>query len=212
MSGLDPAFRACAGELGLWSAARLFVNAAWDAGGDDAVVALDEELGDGFPVLEHVAGRVRATRASLSPPRLDALIGACDGLRHVVMIGVEADILSALVARLPHDVDIVALFDATFPVDRMRVTASWAPRVRLLDLGSFQQAAGARSALVTTVYGADDFHAVVTPAWVRAHSQDVRLQFRRLIGVNIVGTRMAAYPRWLSETPRADFTTLLEAP
>lgn len=210
MSGLAPAFHQSAGELGLWSAARLFVNAAFAAGGLDAVKAVDDALGDDHPVLEHVAQRAIQTRMPVPPPLLDELVARCAGLRRLVMVGIEAEVLGGVIERLPADVDIVVIPDAMFPADRDRLVASWTPRVRLTDLGAFQGAGGARSALLTPVYGADDFHAVVTAAWVRAHSRDVRLQFRHLIGVNLVGTRMAAYPRWLSETDRADFTELLE--
>lgn len=210
MSGLAPAFHQSAGELGLWSAARLFVNAAFAAGGLDAVRSVDDALGDDHPVLEHVAQRALQTRMPVPSPLLDGVIARCAGLRRLVMVGIEAEVLGGVIERLPADVDIVAIPDTMFPADRDRLVASWTPRVRLTDLGVFQAAGGARSALLTPVYGADDFHAVVTAAWVRAHSRDVRLQFRHLIGVNLVGARMAAYPRWLSETDRADFTELLE--
>lgn len=211
MSGLVPAFQQSAGELGLWSAARLFVNAAFAAGGLEAIQTIDDALGDDHPVLEHVAQQALTTQAPVAPPPLDAVIDRCAGLRRIVVVAIEAEVLAVLVERLPADVDLIAIPDTMFPADRARLEASWTPRVRLTDLGAFQGAGGARSALLTPVYGADDFHAVVTAAWVRAHSRDVRLQFRRLIGVNLVGPRMAAYPRWLSETDRADFTDLVEA-
>jgi hypothetical protein len=201
LAGLEPAFRACAGELGVWSAARLFVNAAWAAGGSAAVTALDGDLGDRYPVVDDVARRVVTQQAPLASPAVDAVLERCAGLRHLVVVGVESELLGPLVDRLPDAVNVVALFDATFPIDEARVRASWTPRVRLVDLGSFQQAAGARSAMLTSVYSADAYRAVVSPVWVRAHSPDIRLLFRRLIGVNLVGARMASYPRWLAETP-----------
>ncbi len=197
LSGFEPAFRTCAGELGVWSAARLFVNAAWAAGGETAVEALHDDLGLRYPVVDDVARRVLTVRAPLGPPRVDGVLARCEGLRALVVVGVEAALLGPV-------------FDSTFPVDATRVQASWAPRVRLADLASFQRAAGSRSALVTPVYGADVFRAVVAPIWVRAHGPEVRLQFRRLIGVNLVGPRMAAYPRWLIDTPADDFTDLVE--
>ncbi|MCC7181117.1 MAG: hypothetical protein IT177_22250 [Acidobacteria bacterium] len=210
LSGFEPAFRTCAGELGVWSAARLFVNAAWAAGGETAVEALHDDLGLRYPVVDDVARRVLTVRAPLGPPRVDGVLARCEGLRALVVVGVEAALLGPVVDSLPPQVDVVALFDSTFPVDATRVQASWAPRVRLADLASFQRAAGSRSALVTPVYGADVFRAVVAPIWVRAHGPEVRLQFRRLIGVNLVGPRMAAYPRWLIDTPADDFTDLVE--
>lgn len=211
LSGLEPAFRACAGELGLWSAARLFVNAAWEAGGADAVTALDEDLGGDYPVLEAVAQRALAASRPLPPPGVEALVTLCADLRRVVVVGIEADVLGPLADRLPATTDIQALVDATFPVDAVRLTASWTPRVRLTDVGAFHRAAGGRSALVTCLYGADDYTAVVAPVWLRVHSPDIRLLFRSLVGVNLAGPRMGAYPRWLGETATADFTDLVAA-
>ncbi len=211
LAGLEPAFRACAGELGLWSAARLFVNAAWDAGGAAAVTALDEDLGGDYPVLETVAQRALAMQRAVPPPGLAALMALCADLRRVVVVGIEADVLGPLADRLPAAIDIQALVDATFPVDAARLAASWLPRVRLTDVGAFHRAAGGRSALVTCLYGSDDYTAVVAPAWLRAHSPDIRLLFRNLVGVNLAGPRMSAYPRWLGETATSDFTDLVVA-
>ncbi|MBP7776693.1 MAG: hypothetical protein KA371_06155 [Acidobacteria bacterium] len=211
LSGLEPAFRVCAGELGLWSAARLFVNAAWEAGGADAVGALDDDLGGGFPVVDEVVRRVLANQAPLVPPALDAVVERAADLRRLVVVGVEADLLGPLVDRLPPAVEVFAIFDATFPVDLARVGAAWIPRVRLTNIGDFEHAAGGRSGLISPVYGADAFRAAVAPVWLRVHSPDVRLLFRRLIGVDLVGARMASYPRWLGETDSADFTDLVTA-
>lgn len=211
LSGLEPAFRTCAGELGMWSAARLFVNATWDAGGAQAVAALNDDLGDDYPVFDEVARRILDGHAPLAAPNIDAVVERCADLRRIVLVGVESEILGPLVDRLPADIELATLFDTTFPIDEARVRASWSSRVRLVDFGTFQYAAGARSALLTAVYGADAFHAAVVPTWARAHSPDVRPLFRRLMGVNLIGTRMASYPRWLSETPCADFTDLIDA-
>lgn len=211
LAGLEPAFRASAGELGLWSASRLFVNAAWEAGGAAAVVALDEDLGGDYPVLEAVARRAIAAGRAVPPPAMTALLTLLADLRRIVVVGLEADVLGPLADRMPAGVEIQALVDATFPVDDVRLRASWTPRVRLTDVGSFHHAAGGRSALVTCLYGADNFSAVVAPVWLRVHSPDVRLLFRSLIGVNVAGPRMGAYPRWLSETTPADFTDVVSA-
>lgn len=211
LSGLEPAFRVCAGELGLWSASRLFVNAAWAAGGAAAVGALDDDLGDGFPVVDEVVRRVLAAGAPLAPPVIDTVLERCADLRRLVVVGVEADLLGPLADRLPSTVEVLALFDATFPVDPARVRAAWTPRVGLTDVGDFQGAAGGRSGLITPVYGADAFRAAVAPVWLRVHSPDVRMLFRRLIGIDVVGARMTSYPRWLGETESADFTDLVKA-
>jgi hypothetical protein len=196
--------------MGLWSAARLFANAAWDAGGAAAVRALDEDLGGDYPVVEEVVRRVLAAGKRLAPPGAAAVVARCEGLRRLVVVGVEADLLGGILERLPPATEVIALFDSTFPVDAARVQASWTPRVRLEDVGSFQQAAGARSGLLTAAYGADEVRAVVAPVWLRVHSPDVRLLFRRLIGMDLVGGRMAGYPRWLGETPRDDFTDMVD--
>lgn len=211
LSGLEPAFRVCAGELGLWSAARLYVNAAWAAGGAAAVAGLDDDLGGAYPVLEEVARRALERHGPVPPPGAAGVIAACADLRRIVVVGVEADVLGPLVDVLPEAVEVLAIYDATFPVDEARVRASWTPRVEIVDVGAFHRAAGGRSALLTCVYGADAFRAVVAPIWLRVHSPDVRLLFRRLIGVDLAGARMASYPRWLGETATADFTELVAA-
>lgn len=211
LAGLEPAFRVCAGELGLWSASRLFVNAAWEAGGAEAVRALDDDLGDAYPVVDDAVRRVLQREAPLPVPTVEAVVERCRDLRRLVVVGVEADLLGPIVDRLPASVEVTALFDQTFPVEPARVAASWAPRVQLTDVGAFQQSAGGRSGLLTWVYGADRFRAVVAPIWLRVHSADVRLLFRRLVGVDLLGGRMASYPRWLGETETADFTDLVEA-
>ncbi len=157
LSGFEPAFRTCAGELGVWSAARLFVNAAWAAGGETAVEALHDDLGLRYPVVDDVARRVLTVRAPLGPPRVDGVLARCEGLRALVVVGVEAALLGPVVDSLPPQVDVVALFDSTFPVDATRVQASWAPagtvtrdrpRVRFLaPLGALATASDSRTAV-----------------------------------------------------------------
>ncbi len=194
----------------MWSTARLFVHAAWDAGGAEAVTALDDDLSGDFPVVDAVVHRVLATGGPLPTPDVRPLVERCRGLRRLLVVGVEAAILSPLLAALPDEVEVFVLLDGTFAVDLGRMKASWTPRATLLDLGALSQAAGSRSGLLTAIYGADDFRAVVVPTWVRLHGPDVRMLFRRLVGVNVLGPRMASFPRWLTETARDDFTDVVE--
>lgn len=206
LHGISTAFRRCVGELGMWSAASLFVGAARGRGGEGAVEELRAALGAEFPVLEVVASG-DGPRA----PGAERALAACAGLKRLLVVGVEADCLAPLLDGLAADVRVGLLLDTTFPADLGRVEASWGPRVSLLDLGDFQRLAGPRSGLLCTVYGADAFRAVVPRVWMRCHGEDVRAQFSRLIGWNVLGGLMGSYPRWLTDTDVSDFTELVEA-
>jgi hypothetical protein len=74
-----------------------------------------------------------------------------------------------------------------------------------------QHWAGSRSALLTFVYRADDYHAHVGPAWLRVSGPDVRTQFRALVGWDVLGESMAVCPRWLLPTNVGDFSHLVRA-
>lgn len=205
--GIEPAFLSCVGELGMWSAARMFVNATWEAGGAEAVRGpLLDTLGSQFPVISELGARACDTGAPIAAPSPAGVLALCQGLRRLVVIGVEAAALGPLVDALPPALEIALVVDTGFPIDEARLRAAWTPRVQLTSLGEFQRHAGAYSALLTAVYGANDFHAAVCPAWPRVHSPDVRTQFRRLIGWDLMGSLMSSYPRWMVETARADFT------
>lgn len=206
LGGLSSAFRRCVGELGMWSASTLFVRAAARRGGADAVDQLREALGVEFPVLDVVA--TQPTAAALAP---DALLARCAGLEQLLVVGLEADCLEPLLDRLPPTVKVRLLLDTTFPVDEARLDAGWGARVTRTDLASFQRFGGSRSAMLTTVYGTDGYRAVVPRVWMRCHGDDVRTQFSRLIGWNVLGGPMSRYPRWLTETAVSDFTDLVEA-
>lgn len=204
LQGLSAAFRRCVGELGMYSASRLFVSTAAARGGAEAVDALCEAMGAEFPVLDVVASRIEAPR-----PTLVELSARTAGLDRLVVVGLEADCLEALLQRLPPSVQVLLLPDTTFPMDEARVDAAWGDRVGRTDLASFQRFAGAHSAMLTTVYGSDGFRAVVPRVWMRCHGDDVRTQFSRLIGWNVLGGAMSRYPRWLIETDVSDFTDLV---
>lgn len=163
-------------------------------------------LGAEFPVLEVVA-----LTEGARPEGIEAAVAACVGLSRLLVVGLEVDCLGPLLERLPAALRVGLLLDTTFPADLGRIEASWGPRVSLLDLGNFQRLAGPRSGLLCTVYGADRFRAVVPRVWMRCHGDDVRAQFARLIGWNVLGGLMSTYPRWLTETDVADFTELVGA-
>jgi hypothetical protein len=206
LENIGNAFRRCIGELGMWSASRLFVDTARTHGGDEAVAELRATLGAEFPVLDVVASSTGVAAVADGAPVAEL----CRELRRLVIVGLESNCLAPLVARLPASLEIVLILDSTFPIDVERVRASWSDRVTLTDLASFQRFAGTRSALLTTVYGADGYHAVVSRLWLRLHGEDVRTQFRSLIGWNVIGGAMRRYPRWLVETNVADFTDIVE--
>lgn len=204
LAGLAPAFRRCVGELGMWSASTLFLRTARQRGGPDAVAALREALGAEFPVLDVLA-------EEQAPPRsaLPDVLACCAGLERLLVIGLEADCMAPLLAGLAPSTEVILLLGTTFPVDEARVDAAWGAALRRTDLASFQRFAGPRSATLTTVYGSDGFRAAVPRVWVRCHGDDVRTQFARLIGWNVLREPMSRYPRWLVETDVADFTDLL---
>lgn len=204
LGGLAAAFRRCVGELGMWSASTLFVRTAARRGGAAAVDQLREELGVEFPVLDVVATQPTAPLLAL-----DTVLARCAGLERLLVVGLEADCLEPLLDRLPPAVQVRLLLDTTFPVDEARLDAGWGARVGRTDLASFQRFAGARSAMLTTIYGSDGFRAVVPRVWMRCHGDDVRTQFARLIGWNVLGGPMSRYPRWLTETEVSDFTDLV---
>ena len=59
-AGLEDAFAAAAGELGMATTAWLFVRAVARAAGDDAVATLAERLGQEFTPLDSIAPTIMA--------------------------------------------------------------------------------------------------------------------------------------------------------
>jgi hypothetical protein len=166
-------------------------------------------LGETYPVFDVVASRALEVRAV---PPLDAapVAAALRSLSRLVVVGIEADCLDALVPRLP-GVRVGVVPDLTHDADLARVVANLGRRVELLDLGGFQRWAGRSAGLLTVVYGADGFRATVCQAWLRAHGPDVRGRFRTIAGWNVLGPRMDAYPRWLGETDASELSPLVDA-
>lgn len=207
-SSLSSAFRRCVGELGMWSASRLFLRTARETGGDEAVGTLRESLGVEFPLLSMMA--LTPGDAASPVSGIDEVVARCHGLRRLVVVGLESDWLDPLLARLPRSLSIALLLDPTFSADDERLVASWGDRVARTNLAEFQRHAGMRSALLTTLYGTDGFRCVVPRVWLRCHGDDVRTQFRHLIGWNVVPSGgLAHYPRWLVEANVADFTDVI---
>lgn len=214
-AGLEQAFLLAAGELGMCTSAWLFCDEVEAHGGPPALEALREALGARFPVLDAVVG---ARLEGLAGPTVDVerVLGALEGARRVVLVGVEALFLDALVARLS-GVELFLLQHSVFQPDWPRVLANFGGRVRGVALGDFQRHAGASSALVTFVYGASSGAGEgapsatchVLPAWVRVSGDDVRTQFRSLVGWDVLRRPYFVYPRWLVEVSAETFTEVI---
>ena len=141
-----------------------------------------------------------------TPPRLLARL---EGVTRVVVVGLEARWLDALMAVLPASVKVGLVKHSEFSPDWERVTANLGGRVELLELADFQSWAGQRSALLSFVYGAGDGAGLFAlSAWVRVCGPDVRTQFRELIGWDVLQVPLSIYPRWLVAVPPGDFTQL----
>jgi len=205
--GLEQAFLVAAGELGLCSAAWLFVREVAEELGEPGVEGLRDELGRAFPVLEAVAGAwLGGARAPDTSP--EGVLGVCGGAERVVFVGLESAFLDVLVPRL-EGVELALVQHSPFTVDWKRVLANYGGRVEAVDLDSFQGWSGPRSALVTFAYGTQGFSTHVQPAWLRVTGEDVRTQFRSLVAWDVLRTPMYVYPRWLVEVPGTSFTHLV---
>jgi hypothetical protein len=119
-AGLDQAFGAVAGELGMSTSAWLFVRAVARCAGDRGVEGLADAAGAQFPVLDAVArGWLDGVRQQAvdARPAVDAIGRAT----RLVVVGVEAAYLDALVARVDPAVKIAMITHSPFPVDWDRV-------------------------------------------------------------------------------------------
>jgi hypothetical protein len=203
--GLDQAFGAVAGELGMASAAWLFVRAVARCTGDPGVAALADATGPAFPVLDAVArGWIEGLREpSLDPRRALEAVGKATRL---VVVGVEASYLDALVQQLDPAVKVAMIAHSLFPVDWDRALDNYGGRVERVDLDTFQNWAGGKSALLTFAYGREDSRTAVAPLWLRACGADVRAQFRALVAWNVLEAPLQLYPRWLVEVEADTFT------
>jgi len=204
-AGLDQAFAAVAGELGQSTSAWLFVRAVARCAGDRGVLGLAEVAGGQFTVLEAVA---RGWLAGVREQAVDAepAVLAIGRATRLVVVGVEATYLDALVARVDPSVKIAMIAHSPFPVDWSRLLDNYGGRVEKVDLDTFQHWAGGKSALLTFAYGRHDSRTVVGPLWLRACGEDVRAQFRALVAWNVLDAPLQSYPRWLVEIEADSFT------
>lgn len=204
-AGLAQSFLAAAAELGMCSAAWLFVHELAAHGGEAQVAQTRDRLGRTFPVFDAVCGLYldgqRSARVDAS-----AVVAACDGARRVLVVGVETEFLDVLVPRV--DAELGLLTFGELDTDWARVISNYGGRVVPCELPSFQRMAGSRSVLLTFLYGKGGTMAHVGPAWLRVIAGDVRTQFRTVIGWDVLGSEMFVYPRWLVQSPLSDFSVV----
>jgi hypothetical protein len=206
-AGLGQSFLVAAAELGMCGAAWLFAREVAAQGGDAGIDELRDRLGRDFPVLDAVCARwLAGQRAARIDP--DRVVAHCRGARRLLVVGLEADFLDALVARL-RGIELALLTHDELDADWERVLANYRDRVVGCSLGSFQRYAGAAGVLLTFVYGFGGEVAHVAPAWLRVIAGDVRTQFRSLVGWDVLGGEMYVYPRWLVQAPVADFSHIV---
>lgn len=207
-SGLDQAFSLAAAELGMASAGWLFTEEVFQGEGAEGVQRLRDALGRRWPVLDALcAAWLDGARA----PQVDAaaLVARLEGVTRVVVVGLEARWLDALLAVLPRSVRVGLVKHSEFSPDWDRVSANLSGRVELLELADFQSWAGQHSALLSFVYGAGGGAGLFAlSAWVRVSGPDVRTQFRDLIGWDVLRVPLSIYPRWLVAVSADDFTQL----
>lgn len=203
-TAIDAAFRLAAAELGMASAARLFVGELAAASGRAGVEALRDRLGRAYPVVDGIAGRW-LREGSLAPLSAAGAAAAIAGVSRLLVVGVEADALDVLLPGLRGvEVGFVTEGRALLPEWR-RVLANY-ERVEAVGLGDFQLWAGRDAALLTFVY-AEVVH--VSPQWLRVQGPDTRALFRSLVAWDVLGEALEVYPRWFAEAPRASFTEVV---
>lgn len=209
MSALQQqAFRLAASELGMATAAWLFVQETAGVAGDHAVSDLRDEMGRTWPVLDAVCAGWLAGERMLAPS-VDALLPALEGASRLVLVGQEAIWTDALLAALPSGVRVGLVQEGDPIANWSRLLSNHGGRIEPLSLQDFQTWAGPRSVLLTFVYGAGAGQVFVLPAWLRTAGPDVRLQFRSLVGWCVLGVPLEIYPRWLVAAERTTLTDLV---
>jgi len=203
--GIEQAFSAVVGELGMATASWLFVKAVARCEGDEGVAALAEVAGSSFTVLDAVA---RGWLDGQREMKVDAgpVAAATGKATRVVVVGLDAAYVDALVDAVADRARIAIVAHSMFEVDWTRVLDNWGGRVERVDLDTFQKWAGGKSALVTFAYGRQGSHTAVQPLWHRACGADVRSQFRSLVAWDVLGVSLDLYPRWLVEADADSFT------
>lgn len=205
--GIAQAFEVAMGELGFASAAWLFVREVADKGGEALVQALRDTQGRAFPVLDAIAA---AWQRGQRGPAINVapVLSACRGVRRLLVVGLEADFLDALLPQL-EGIEVGLLRYSLIEVDWARVQANYNGRASLTDMASFQDFAGSDGAILTFLYSHSEHIAHVRPAWLRLIGVDVRAQFRSIIGWDVLSGPLEVYPRWLVETTTHDFSEIV---
>jgi hypothetical protein len=206
-AGIAQAFHIAAAELGMATAAWLFVREVATEGGAPRVAELRDHLGRDYPVLDAVAAIWLTGRTS---PTIDpaGVIAVCARARRLVIVGLETAPLDALVPLLP-GVEIALLAHGDLGTDWLRVVSNYEGRLTLVDLSSFQRFAGKSSVLLTFAYGQHGEGTYVGSSWLRVNGPDVRTQFRSIVAWDVLGAPMYVYPRWLVAAALDDFSHLL---
>lgn len=207
--GLGSAFELASAELGFVAASWLFVDQVAALTGEDGVRSLRDELGPSFSVLDFVASEWLEGKRSRDV-KTSAIASALEGIRRLVIVGVETRHIDAVVQVLPKSTRIGLVTYRLQAVDWSRVVSNYQGRVEPLDLASFQGWSGARSAIVTFIYGARPPRINVLSAFLRVAGPDVRTQFRDIIGWNTLSAAPEVYPRYLVETLSTDLTELID--
>lgn len=203
---LEQAFRLAAGELGMCDAAWRFAADVEAEGGAPMLRAVRDGLGRSFPVLDAVFAR--QLEGGAPAVRLEPIVAACAPLKRLLIVGVEARWVDALLGALP-GLEVGVLPSASLPADTARVASNLPSTVSLIGLDRFQRFAGPRSGVLTFLYGASGTSAFVVPEWARCQGPDVRSQFRSFIGWDLLGTPPEVYPRWLVEVALEGFTEVV---
>lgn len=202
------AFRLSAAELGMCSAARLFAAELHAAGGAPLLEEARDRIGPDYPIFDIVASETLEGRppARINPASVVTALGSA---KLVLVIGIEAYFLDALVAALPAARIGLVLGEGGLEGERRRILANFGGRVEDVPLSDVLRWAGRRSAMLTFIYGTVSTNAYVAPVWLRVAGPDVRPQFRTLVGWDVLNRAPALYPRWVVEAPLEPFSCLV---
>ncbi|MBL9085955.1 MAG: hypothetical protein JNM10_02335 [Planctomycetia bacterium] len=207
VGGIGRAFHSAAGELGMLTTSRLIVDEVFAAAGEPGIVELRATLGRRYAVLDAVA----AARLAGSPtpaPGPEAVATALRGATSLLVVGVEADALDALLPLLG-GTRLGVLAVSELEVDWARCAASYGAATEVVPAADWARWAGRRAALLTFLYGRRGAATFVVPAWLRVSGPDVRTLFRTVLGWDVLGRPPDVYPRWLAETTVRDFSTVV---
>ena len=187
-SSPDPAFTLAAAELGMATSAWLFAEEIHAIEGSEGVALLGDRLGRKWPVLDAICA---AWLDGARPPKVcvQPLIDRLQGFRRLLRLGL--------------------LRHSELLPDWERVASNLPSRVEFVDLANFQSWAGARSALLSFVYGCSNTsqdELFTTTSWARVAGPDMRTQFRDLFAWDVLGVPLRLYPRWLVTVTPDQFT------